>query len=64
MKLRFYGVMVRTQDSESCDPSSNLGSVEPFIVLCLMTCAVKQMPPNNFWTKTNTYCEVDVRTTF
>ena len=23
--LRFYGVMVSTQDSESCDPSSNLG---------------------------------------
>ena len=22
---RFYGVMVSTQDSESCDPSSNLG---------------------------------------
>ena len=24
-QLRFYGVMVSTQDSESCDPSSNLG---------------------------------------
>ena len=23
--VRFYGVMVSTQDSESCDPSSNLG---------------------------------------
>ena len=23
--IRFYGVMVSTQDSESCDPSSNLG---------------------------------------
>ena len=25
VRLRFYGVMVSTQDSESCDPSSNLG---------------------------------------
>ena len=25
LELRFYGVMVSTQDSESCDPSSNLG---------------------------------------
>ena len=24
-KNRFYGVTVSTQDSESCDPSSNLG---------------------------------------
>ena len=23
--VRFYGVMVSTQDSESCDPSSSLG---------------------------------------
>ena len=23
--IRFYGVMVSTQDFESCDPSSNLG---------------------------------------
>ena len=23
--MGFYGVMVSTQDSESCDPSSNLG---------------------------------------
>ena len=25
LRYRFYGVMVSTQDSESCDPSSNLG---------------------------------------
>ena len=25
VRPRFYGVMVSTQDSESCDPSSNLG---------------------------------------
>ena len=25
LELWFYGVMVSTQDSESCDPSSNLG---------------------------------------
>ena len=25
MITRFHGVMVSTQDSESCDPSSNLG---------------------------------------
>jgi hypothetical protein len=32
---RFYGVMVSTQDSESCDPSSNLGRTLSF---CLLDC--------------------------
>ena len=27
---RFYGVMVSTQDSESCDPSSSLGRTSLF----------------------------------
>ena len=27
----FHGVMVSTQDSESCDPSSNLGGTYPII---------------------------------
>ena len=30
LELRFYGVMVSTQDSESCDPSSNLGRTYTF----------------------------------
>ena len=30
---RFYGVMVSTQDSESCDPSSNLGRTLNFCIL-------------------------------
>ena len=29
-EMRFYGVMVSTQDSESCDPSSNLGRTLTF----------------------------------
>ena len=32
---RFYGVMVSTQDSESCDPSSNLGRTLTFREKCL-----------------------------
>ena len=30
---RFYGVMVSTQDFESCDPSSNLGRTYFFLLL-------------------------------
>ena len=30
LELWFYGVMVSTQDSESCDPSSNLGRTYTF----------------------------------
>ena len=29
--MGFYGVMVSTQDSESCDPSSNLGRTLYFL---------------------------------
>ncbi len=29
--IRFHGVMVSTQDSESCDPSSNLGGTCIFL---------------------------------
>ena len=32
--LRFYGVMVSTQDSESCDPSSNLGRTYDVFFFC------------------------------
>ena len=37
---RFYGVMVSTQDSESCDPSSNLGRTWMFFVLL----SISQLP--------------------
>ena len=32
-QVRFHGVMVSTQDSESCDPSSNLGGTYKFLLI-------------------------------
>jgi hypothetical protein len=36
----FYGVMVSTQDSESCDPSSNLGRTLIIFKNFCINCAV------------------------
>ena len=38
----FYGVMVSTQDSESCDPSSNLGRTWVFIFLVAKTISTRK----------------------
>ena len=42
LHLGFYGVMVSTQDSESCDPSSNLGRTWLFCGLADILAAIKQ----------------------
>ena len=36
LKGGFHGVMVSTQDSESCDPSSNLGGTYKFDIFLLL----------------------------